>query len=196
MDHIKLAIAQRSMLHITYYVCWNTNGGQNPLSSVLNQVHSDQSQDDSPPSVSALLDVLPLPDEEPFEDTGSIPAKDDTRLLIIYTYSESPNARENLKFFLAKGVHGAADFFFVFNGATNATELIPSEPNIKVIKRENKCFDLGTVGEVLMKDNLWKGYKRFITLNASIRGPFFPTYASKSCWSDVFLDRITEKVKV
>lgn len=47
-----------------------------------------------------------------------------------------------------------------------------------------------------MKDDLWKKYKRFITLNASIRGPFFPVYASSSCWSDVFLNRVTEKVKV
>jgi len=83
-----------------------------------------------------------------------------------------------------------------FNGETDATELIPYEPNLNIIQRENKCFDLGTIGEVLMKDGLWKNYKRFITLNASIRGPFFPVYASGSCWTDVFLDRVNEKVKV
>jgi hypothetical protein len=135
-------------------------------------------------------------DEETSDETETIPITDDLRPLIIYTYAESPNARQNLEFFIAKGVHGAADFIFVFNGATNATELIPYEQNIKVIQRENKCFDLGTIGEVLMKDDLWKKYKRFITLNASIRGPFLPTYASNSCWSDLFLDRITEDVKV
>jgi hypothetical protein len=111
-------------------------------------------------------------------------------------YAESDNARTNLEFFIVKGIHGAADFIFVFNGETNATELVPYEPNIKIVQRENKCFDLGAIGEVLMKDDLWKNYKRFITLNASIRGPFFPVYASDSCWSDVFLDRVDEKVKV
>lgn len=49
---------------------------------------------------------------------------------------------------------------------------------------------------MLAKDGLWKKYKRFITLNASIRGPFLPAYSSGACWSDVFLGRITEKIKV
>lgn len=135
-------------------------------------------------------------DEESAQEIAATPIKDGMRPLVLYTYAESPNARANLEFFIAKGVHGAADFIFVFNGETDATELIPYQPNLKIIKRENKCFDLGTIGEVLMKDGLWKNYKRFITLNASIRGPFFPVYASSSCWTDVFLDRVNEKVKV
>ena len=122
--------------------------------------------------------------------------EDGMRPLVLYTYAESDNARANLEYFIAKGIHGAADFIFVFNGETNATELLPYEPNIKIIQRENKCYDLGAIGEVLLKDDLWKKYKRFITLNASIRGPFLPTYASSSCWTDMFLDRVTEKVKV
>jgi len=125
-----------------------------------------------------------------------VSTKDERRPLVLYTYAESENARANLEFFIKKALHGAADFFFVFNGETNATELIPYEPNIKIIQRENRCFDLGTIGEVLLKDDLWRKYKRFITLNASIRGPFFPIYSSNSCWTDVFLDRVTEHVKV
>lgn len=130
----------------------------------------------------------------PERSPGSI--KDEKRPLVLYTYAESENARTNLEFFIKKALHGAAHFFFVFNGETNATELIPYEPNIKIIQRENRCFDLGTIGEVLLKDDLWRKYKRFITLNASIRGPFFPIYSSNSCWTDVFLDRVTEHGKV
>ncbi|KUJ18928.1 uncharacterized protein LY89DRAFT_581954, partial [Mollisia scopiformis] len=119
------------------------------------------------------------------------------RTLIMYAYAESPNARENLEFFIAKGIHGLADFLFVFNGETDADSLLPvGKHNIKIVKRENKCYDLGTIGEVLAKDALWKGYKRFITLNASIRGPFLPTYSSENCWSDIFLSRITDHVKL
>jgi hypothetical protein len=146
---------------------------------------------------SEFLEIFPLEgDEESAQEIAATPIKDGMRPLVLYTYAESPNARANLEFFIAKGVHGAADFIFVFNGETDATELIPYQPNLKIIKRENKCFDLGTIGEVLMKDGLWKNYKRFVTLNASIRGPFFPVYASSSCWTDVFLDRVNEKVKV
>ena len=146
---------------------------------------------------SEFLKILPLGgDEESAQEIAATPIKDEMRPLVLYTYAESQNARANLEFFIAKGIHGAADFIFVFNGETDATELIPYEPNLKIIQRENKCFDLGTIGEVLMKDGLWKNYKRFITLNASIRGPFFPVYASSSCWTDVFLDRVNEKVKV
>ncbi|KAE9373643.1 hypothetical protein N431DRAFT_465921 [Stipitochalara longipes BDJ] len=189
-------IALGSLVFVWILSSLQLHDGQVTFRNALNQAHLDQSAVDTAPSVSALLDVAPLEDEETFEETESIPIHDELRPLIIYTYAESPNARANFEYFVAKGVHGAADFIFVFNGETNATELVPSESNIKILRRENKCFDLGTIGEVLMKNDLWKKYKRFITLNASIRGPFLPTYASSSCWSDVFLNRITEEVKL
>lgn len=52
------------------------------------------------------------------------------------------------------------------------------------------------MGEVLRKDDLWKRYKRFITMNASIKGPFLPRYASTACWTDIFLSRVTDTVKL
>lgn len=119
----------------------------------------------------------------------------DLRPLVLYTYAESDNARENLAFFVKNGLHGNADFVFIFNGETSAVDLLPQAPNVQIIKRDNKCFDIGAMGEVLRKDDLWKAYKRFITMNASIRGPFFPVH-SPSCWTDTFLNRINDKVKV
>lgn len=114
---------------------------------------------------------------------------------MLYAYAESENAKANLDYFLQKGLHGNADFVFILNGPTNASTSIPHLPNIRVIERANTCFDLGAIGQVLMENDLWKKYKRLITLNASIRGPFFPIY-SQACWTDVFLSRITDKVKV
>ncbi|KAK8056533.1 hypothetical protein PG993_001760 [Apiospora rasikravindrae] len=111
------------------------------------------------------------------------------RPLISYAYAESESGRANLKYFLAQGLHGAADFIFIINGETDAADLIPHKPNIRVVRRNNTCFDLGAHGEVLRKNDLWKKYKRFITLNASIRGPFVPRW-SRSCWSDVYLGRL------
>ncbi|KAJ0331887.1 hypothetical protein COL5a_002557 [Colletotrichum fioriniae] len=54
---------------------------------------------------------------------------------------------------------------------------------------------MGAIGEVLRKDDLWKKYKRFITMNASIRGPFLPAWSS-SCWSDLYLSKVTETTKL
>ncbi|KAI1102363.1 hypothetical protein F4804DRAFT_267572 [Jackrogersella minutella] len=115
--------------------------------------------------------------------------------LILYAYKESPNARENLKFFLDQGLHGFADFIFILNGDTGIADLIPKHDNIRIIQRPNVCFDLGSFGEVLREDDLWRKYRRFITMNASLRGPFIP-YWSKRCWSDAYLERVTDDVKL
>lgn len=117
------------------------------------------------------------------------------RPLILYAYKESDNARQNLEFFIHQGLHGAADFIFILNGETDAAEWIPEAANIRIVQRPNICFDLGAYGEVLREGDLWKRYKRFITMNASIRGPFIPAW-SQHCWSDAFLDRLSDDVKV
>jgi hypothetical protein len=96
------------------------------------------------------------------------------RPLILYAYSESPFARRNIEFFIAHGLHDAADFVFIFNGLTDASALLPDRPNIQHVQRNNTCYDLGAHAEVLIKDGLWKRYTRFILMNSSIRGPFIP----------------------
>ncbi|KAI1460705.1 hypothetical protein F4805DRAFT_372742 [Annulohypoxylon moriforme] len=136
--------------------------------------------------------TLPTPIPDDHDDIGF---KNPARPLFTYVYTESPNARVNLIFFLNNGLHGAADFIFILNGPTNAATLIPDRTNIQVISRATECSDLIAHDEVLRKDELWKKYNRFIILNAAVRGPFVPFW-SRSCWSDVFLDRITTDVKL
>ncbi|KAF5962320.1 hypothetical protein FBULB1_14295 [Fusarium bulbicola] len=99
------------------------------------------------------------------------------RPLILYAYAESDAARANLEYFVVVGLHSAADFIFIFNGETDADSLIPDAPNIRIVHRNNTCFDLGAHGEVLREDGLWTHYRRFITMNASICGPFLPYWA-------------------
>lgn len=115
--------------------------------------------------------------------------------LITYVYAETPSARANLEFFIAHGLHAAADFVFVLNGETDAELLIPDQENIGYIKRPNDCYDLGSHSEVLKNNDLYKQYKRFILMNASIRGPFLPYWAG-GCWSDLYLSKLSDKVKV
>ncbi|RDW70062.1 hypothetical protein BP5796_08459 [Coleophoma crateriformis] len=117
------------------------------------------------------------------------------RPLILYAYSETTSARTNLEFFIRHGLHAAADFIFILNGATDATTLIPLADNIRYVQRANDCYDLGAFAEVLTHDDLYKNYKKFIMLNASIRGPFLP-YWAESCWSDMYLKKVTDKVKL
>lgn len=96
-----------------------------------------------------------------------------------------------------------------------------SRKNVFVKKRGNTCFDLGAHAEVLNSEmgvgDGWIGqdgpivadhdknkdkkmllrnrYKRFILMNASIRGPFVPRW-SRECWSDAYLSRLTDKIKL
>jgi len=96
-----------------------------------------------------------------------------------------------------------------------------NKSNVFVKRRPNTCFDLGAHYEVLngvMGGEGWFGkdgaiaevqgmaskgdkmllrnrYKRFILMNASIRGPFVPRW-SMECWSDSYLNRLTDKIKV
>jgi hypothetical protein len=130
-------------------------------------------------------------------NTGSTahPHKVRGRTLITYVYAESATARENIKFFVKHGLHAAADFIFIINGETDILHIIPKADNIKVVERENDCYDLGSHAEILTMNNLWKGYKKFVLMNASIRGPFMPIWA-EGCWTDMYLARVTEKVKV
>jgi len=58
-----------------------------------------------------------------------------------------------------------------------------------------KIVDLGAYREVLQGDDLYRRYKRFIMLNASIRGPFVPFW-SRNCWSDVYTSRVNDRTKV
>lgn len=102
-------------------------------------------------------------------------------------------------------------------------DLIPKrdKKNIFVKKRPNTCIDLGAHNEVLnsvIGGDGWIGqdgpieapqgmasardkmvlrnkYKRYILMNASIRGPFVPRWSTQ-CWSDTYLNRLTDKIKV
>ncbi|EPS39516.1 hypothetical protein H072_6671 [Dactylellina haptotyla CBS 200.50] len=123
--------------------------------------------------------------------------EEEDRPLILYAYHETENARQNALFFVKHGLHAQADFIFIMNGETSLGLSIPSAPNIKIIQRNNTCFDLGSHAEVLNSNNgeLVEKYKRFILMNASIRGPFLPTW-SRECWSDAYLGKVTDTNKL
>jgi hypothetical protein len=137
-------------------------------------------------------------------EAAALLGKPTDRPLILYAYAESDYGSLNLEFFINHGLHSGADFVFILNGESNATKIIPSHRrNVRIVKRPNTCFDLGAHAEVLMKEGLFNEgekalrdqYKRFILMNASVRGPFLPHW-SQECWSNAYLGRLNEKVKV
>lgn len=117
------------------------------------------------------------------------------RPLILYAFFETPGARLNLEFFIRHALHDAADFLFVLNGDTSAANLLPERDNIRFVKRANDCYDLGAFAEILTQDDMYKNYNRYILMNASIRGPFMPSWSGQ-CWSDVYLDKLSDTTKV
>ncbi|KUJ20010.1 uncharacterized protein LY89DRAFT_695594 [Mollisia scopiformis] len=145
------------------------------------------------PTEGSAADVIIAPTEPAAEESKPV----SERPLILYAYADSEEGTSlvNLKFFIEHGLHDAADFIFILNGETTAGSLIPQEDNIRVVQRPNDCYDLGAYAEVLTTNDLYKGYKRFIMMNASLRGPFMP-YWSNACWSDMYLSKITDEVKL
>lgn len=123
--------------------------------------------------------------------------EDIDRPLILYAYHETDNAKENALFFINHGLHDGADFMFVINGESTIKEHIPTADHITVVERSNDCYDLGAYGEVLTANNsrLVTKYSRFILMNASIRGPFLPTWSS-DCWSEAYLNKVTDTNKL
>jgi hypothetical protein len=123
-----------------------------------------------------------------------------TDVVLYVHYDGDPIGRRNIEFFIKHGLHSKADFYFIINGFDLTVE-IPEASNIHVIKRENTCYDLGTLGVVLQQDDgaLMKKYKRFIMLNSSVRGPFFPNWARLSgtaCWSNYMLAPLSTRTKL
>lgn len=114
--------------------------------------------------------------------------------LVLYSFFETPEATKNFKFFLHHALHSRADFIIMVNGATTVDLSSLNElPNVQVVRRENRCFDLGGFREILSADPaLLLRYKRYIFMNASLRGPFFPPWAKDTCWSDAYLDKLQD----
>jgi len=146
-----------------------------------------------PPRPAATRPAITRPAAIPLPKPS--PVRKPDRPLILYTYFETDKARFNLEFFIKHGLHAQADFVFILSGDNEAEKLLPKKSNIRFIKRKNDCYDLGAYAETLLKGDLYKKYKKFILINASLRGPFVP-YWSEACWTDMYLARITDEVKV
>ncbi|KAI5360311.1 hypothetical protein Slin15195_G121730 [Septoria linicola] len=135
---------------------------------------------------------------KPSGQKSSPAASDQGRDLILYSYHETEGAAKNFVFFMTHALHAKADFIIIINGDhTQDLGAVSALPNVRIVERENRCFDLGGYNEVFQTDaTLITRYKRFMFINDSLRGPFFPAWADKICWSDAYWDKLDERTRL
>jgi hypothetical protein len=113
------------------------------------------------------------------------------KTLVLYVFHEY-NKRVNYFINNALFRDEQVDFIFICNNK-EINFVVPEY--VKVIKRDNIGYDFGGWSDALLTNDLYKSYDNFIFANSSIIGPFVkPDYKGK--WTDLYLDRLTNKIKL
>jgi len=73
-------------------------------------------------------------------------------------------------------------------------ELIPSY--VDIIFRDNKGFDFGAWSEGIYKNDNYNNYDYFIFVNSSVIGPFLPESQKEKKWTDIFINGLTDNIKL
>ncbi|KAI8114536.1 hypothetical protein M9434_002658 [Picochlorum sp. BPE23] len=138
------------------------------------------------------------------------PWKAQAPTLVIYVFSDSdPEYERNLSYFVKEGIkeNDNCDYIIVIQ-VSDMEDDVPdvlksvNKRNLRVMKHENKCFDIGTVGWVFsvleVSDSAYlDSYSYYIWLNSSVRGPFLPSYLNnKYHWSRAFTEKLSDRVKL
>ena len=84
------------------------------------------------------------------------------------------------------------DFAVISNNKDNVFD-VPLY--VKKIYRDNHGFDFGGWSEVLLTNNLYLNYDKFIFVNSSVIGPFIPSYY-KGKWTDIYIDGLKNNIKL
>lgn len=119
------------------------------------------------------------------------------KILIIYAYYETDEARRNLSFFCRHGIapYRNRQHLVVINGKCSIEEQIPALENVRVIRRDNKGFDFGGWAHALRSVPIEK-FDYFFFLNSSVTGPFLPLYQDSFQWTEVFIGLLNARVKL
>ncbi len=113
----------------------------------------------------------------------------------------SDSSNYNLSFFIKKELSykDNIDYIIVINGH-NYDESIKFPDlldNLIIIKRDNIGFDFGGHNsglEYLKKNN--KTYDYYFFMNSGVIGPILPHYFTETHWTDIFIKKINDKVKL
>ena len=87
----------------------------------------------------------------------------------VYAYYEKNDLyKTNFQYFLENGLLDNVDYYIIING--NCSVILPDNPNIKILKRENKGFDFGAYSYAIK--HMDKKYDYYFFLNTSVKGPY------------------------
>ena len=90
------------------------------------------------------------------------------------------------------------DYIIVINGYDYDTNIhFPELDNLTIIKRENLGFDFGGYNsgiEYVEQNN--KTYDYYFFINSGVIGPILPTNFTESHWSNMFIKKINDRVKL
>jgi hypothetical protein len=120
--------------------------------------------------------------------------------VIIYTYFSSPSSDYNLNFFVKKELSRKdnIDYIIVINGYVyNKIIQFPNLPNLTILKRENVGYDFGGHNcalEYIEKKS--KKYDYYFFMNSGVIGPIIPHYFTETHWTNIFIKKINERVKL
>ena len=111
------------------------------------------------------------------------------KVLVLYVFHE---LQDRVRAFLKHAVFEApdVDFVLVCNNKSLNVE-VPSY--VKILYRDNIGFDFGGWSYALLTKDLYKEYTHFVFANSSVIGPFLK---KKERWTDIFLARLTESVRL
>eukprot|EP00891_Asterochloris_glomerata_P006722 jgi/Astpho2/6722/Aster-06741 len=150
-----------------------------------------------PQGACALLTALSL--DSPFNT-----AKRPVDTLVVYIFSNTdPEYANNLRFFLKHGVAEGDGCEYVVviqtgEGSKALDPLPPAPANVRFEYHPNSCYDWGTFGWLLDTGKIQPaGYKYFIFMNSSVRGPFIPPYLQgKVRWQATLTSKLSDTVKL
>jgi hypothetical protein len=116
--------------------------------------------------------------------------------VIIYTYYKSPSSDYNLSFFIKKELSykNNIDYIIVINGF-ECDILFPKLGNLTILKRINIGFDFGGHNHALEYIGN-KTYDYYFFMNSGVIGPIIPHYMNLYHWSNIFINKINDKVKL
>jgi hypothetical protein len=122
------------------------------------------------------------------------------KYLVMYAYHETPAAKINATFFCKHAVFDRPDVDYILvSQSVSPTIEIPQTRNFKtIVKRRNDGLDFGAWSIGLRGVNL-SDYTKFIFINDTVRGPFFPAFAYEELigdWYRIFCKKLDDKTKL
>ena len=121
-----------------------------------------------------------------------------TKKVVVYTYFNSPSSNYNLSYFVQRELcyRNDIDYILVINGY-QCDVPIPEFENITILRRENEGYDFGGHAHALQYLNDQKRvYDYYFFMNSGVIGPILPHYIHESHWTNIFIRKITDHVKL